>query len=307
MNFSENNREFELKFGETIQAGGGNDIAITNATYLFYNGYRMDAMEELLASLSSPERADYMFQNAKELKEVDISGVDWSKCTAVHGMFANSGLTRIDLSGCDFALAVGSGMFRGCENLVEIIGVAFPSHKIIDDFFPKGTATKPYKLERLTFKEGVLSCGDIDISYCNMDRDGAIELFSSLSDYSTIQGDELPVQGYRMITLIGNPCVTGTKDTYIEDTERASDINDLYYAMRNNDLEEVTVTTKLGEVKTLTLDQVDEQMADDAVYLTDEEFPVRATITITFPMDCETLTDEDRAIATKKGWKIVEV
>ena len=295
-----------LLYNLCVKGGVGGNFSITDATYLFYNGIRLNAMEELIEALDSPVRADYMFQGAKDLKEVDISSVDWSKCTGIFGMFRNSGITRIDLSDCNFALAQGSGAFAGCKELIEIIGVSFPKYKIIDDFFPRGTASEPYKLERLTFKEGVLSCGDINISYCNMDRNGAVELFNSLSDYSKVTGDDLPVKGYRMITLIGNPCVTGIKKFYTEEETTIWDINELFDFMRRADMEVITVTTDNGEVKTLTFEEVDEQIMDGTDYLKRRDFPVVATVPTIVDEPCETLTAEDRAIATKKGWYLVE-
>ena len=286
--------------------GGG--FKLDDASYLFHGGVRLSALNELLSTLDSPTRADYMFFNAKDLKEVDLSGVDWSKCTGVFNMFVASGLTRIDLSGCNFAVAKGSSMFKGCSELVEIIGVAFPDYRIMDDFFPKGTASNPYKLERLTFKEGVLSCGDVNISYCNMDRDGAIELFNSLSDYSKVTGDALPVESYRRITLVGNPCVTGIRKVSTQEETLIDEINDLYRIMRNNDLEEITFTTNSGKNMTLTIDEVDAQIMGDATYLNvRKDFPISAFLPVVLEIECETLTDEDRAIVTKKGWSLVEV
>lgn len=287
--------------------GSSAEIKLDNASYLFYCGYRLGAMDELLAALESPVRADYMFYDTNDLKEVDLSGVDWSKCTGIFNMFSGSGLERIDLSGCNFALAKGSGAFAGCSELKEILGVAFPDYRIMDDFFPKGTASNLYKLERLTFKEGVLSCGNINISYCNMDRDGAVELFNSLSDYSKVTGDDLPVQGYRTITLIGNPCVTGIKKVYTEEETSIEDINDIYRAMNKNEMNEITFTTRTGNVMTLTLEQIDEQIMDRETYLDEwEDFPVTAVLPVILDVECETLTDEDRAIAARKRWALVE-
>lgn len=300
--------EEALLYRLCLRGGVGGSFKLDNASYLFYDGIRLNALSELLSILDSPTRADYMFFNAKDLKEVDLSGVDWSKCTGVFNMFVASGLERIDLSNCNFAVAKGSSAFRGCSELVEIIGIALPDYRIMDDFFPKGTASEPYKLERLTFKEGVMSCGDVNISYCNMDRNGAIELFNSLSDWSRVTGDALPVESYRRITLIGNPCVTGIKKLNTQEETRIEELYDLYRAMRDNDLEEITLTTYSDKVLTLTMEQIDAQMMDEASYLDEwEDFPVTAVLPVTLELECETLTDEDKEIATKKGWTIVEV
>lgn len=287
--------------------GTSGKLRLNSAEYLFYNGCRLEAKEELLAALVSPIRADFMFYGCKDLKEVDISGIDWSKCTGMNNAFQSSGLVRIDLSGCNFASLIGgSTIFRFCNDLEEITGVCFPKYRIMDDFFPKGIASEPCKLRRLTFKQGVLSCGDINISYCSMERDGAVELFNSLSDYSKVTGNDLPVQNYRRITLIGNPCVTGEKTILVPQEEMMFTISEIYDAMRRNDIAEVTVVTDLDEEKTLTLEQADEQMFGDVEYLTDEEFPIQTTLMVKETVECETITDEDKAIATRKGWIIVE-
>lgn len=287
--------------------GGGGSLKISDATYLFYNGYRLDSMEELMATLVSPTSADSMFTGATALKEVDMSGIDWSKCTRLSNAFRNTGLTRIDLSECDFSSVFGgSTVFYGCKDLVEIIGISFPKYKIMDDFFPKGTASEHCKLKRLTFKPGALSCGDINLSYCSFERDGAVELFNSLSDYSKVTGDDLPVQGYRRITLTGNPCVTGEMEIFSEQEQMAFNVMELFDRLFRNDIEEITVTTDLDEEKTVTLEELEEQDRYGTEYLKDEEFPVRFTVEVAETVPCETITEEDIAIATNKGWTVIK-
>lgn len=74
---------------------------------------------------------------------------------------------------------------------------------------------------------------EINISYCNMERSGFLEMIDTITDVSSLSLSS----SYKKITITGNPCVTGS-------------------------------------------------LSDGTA--------------------CETLTDEDRSIATTKGWTLVE-
>lgn len=295
-----------------VKGGVGGSFKINDASYLFYNGARLEAKDELLKTLASPTRADFMFCGCKDLKEVDISGIDWSQCTGMINAFQNSGLTRIDLTECNFASMIGgSTVFRFCNDLEEIIGVSFPQYRIMDDFFPKGTEDKHCKLKRLTFKPDVLSCGDVNISYCSMEREGAVELFKSLPDYSNVTGDDLPVQNYRRITLTGNPCVTGERETLEAIGIKAFDVSEIVDFMEQNDAESVEVRvyrdvrsyTTIGD---FTIQEMRDQMFGEAEYIPEEEFPVEAIVMVPMTHECETITESDISIANAKGWVVVE-
>lgn len=96
------------------------DVKITNASYLFYNGYRLDYLNEILSVCENTTEAINMFAYCSALRSLNLSNFDTSKVTNFSSMFTRcSSLTTIPQfdtsSGTDFA-----NMFESCFSLTTV-------------------------------------------------------------------------------------------------------------------------------------------------------------------------------------------
>lgn len=66
-----------------IQAGGGEDFEITDASYLFYSNARNNIMDLLMSKIKQPTKAEYMFYQNKDMETIDVRNIDFSKCTTI--------------------------------------------------------------------------------------------------------------------------------------------------------------------------------------------------------------------------------
>jgi len=66
-----------------IQAGGGEDFEITDASYLFYSNSRNDIKDLLISKIKQPTKAEYMFFKNNVLETIDVRNIDFSKCTSL--------------------------------------------------------------------------------------------------------------------------------------------------------------------------------------------------------------------------------
>ncbi len=75
-----------------------------------------------------------LFENMKNLKAIDVGGLDTSDVTDMWGMFREcSGLTYLNISGLDTSNAENLGsMFWGCENLTELDVSGFDTSNATD-------------------------------------------------------------------------------------------------------------------------------------------------------------------------------
>lgn len=298
-----------------VGGGGGSSAEIKDCAYLFARdsgGYasdmRVEEIEVLMPLVKKPTRATRMFYGwiSKGPAEVDLSKADWSKCTDFKEMFAgNRVIKRVDMSAVDMSGVTSNSsaedLFDASNNaLEEVIGVYHKlksGTKLRVTF--RGTSSSPKPLRRFTFAEDIglpISCyaEPFNFVYCSFHRAGMVEMFNSLP--VNTQGGS-----YAVIKIAGNPCVVGgeftlksglkTVNSYEEacalfadipaDTEIALNINNegihLYSQLEG----------ALFELKRKTYPLV--IAWNDTTY------------------EAEMLTDEDRAIATNKGWTLTEV
>lgn len=113
-----------IKNGVEIFGVQGNakvsDVKITNASYLFYNGYRLDYLNEILSVCENTTEAIKMFAHCSSLRSLNLSNFDTSKVTNFSSMFERcSSLTTIPQfdtsSGTDFG-----NMFESCFSLTTV-------------------------------------------------------------------------------------------------------------------------------------------------------------------------------------------
>lgn len=259
------------------------------------------------------------FKYCTQVEELDLSGWDTSNVTNMSGTFQGmKALKRIDLSNFDTSKAASMAtVFQEttsvtCNALEEIIGFSAMNKAGLTNLgFPYGTATAPLPLKRLTFRtdlpEGKYAIrSPINISYDSFTRHGLVEMFNTLTDVSEMTHNA----NYKKITITGNPGVTGvailpakqvqydTLNSY-EDFLAAADE---FYG--DYDRTGATITVYLigasPSNQTVNLADYDEAMFEQT-YSSIKFNTFNATV----PEE-DILTDEDRAIATNKGWTLVE-
>jgi surface protein len=202
---------FAKKLSGGGSGGGEDEWYITDASYLFHGGARLDVMDFLIPKFKSVTSMNNMFNNCYHMTSVDLSSFDTSKVTNMSNMFNNcQNLISVDVSNFDTSkVTTMSYMFGYDAKLAEITGFSATNKAGVSIGFPTGTASSRYALKRLTFRtdlpNGVYSIRSaIKISYCSFDRDGMVEMFNTLPDVSGLGLSS----SYTTITITGNPCVT---------------------------------------------------------------------------------------------------
>ena len=77
-------------------SSGGEDFEINDASYLFYNGARINILNDLLSRIKSPKSFNYCFYesfNSIEQETLDLSTIDMSNCPTFRYMFYNTNYT----------------------------------------------------------------------------------------------------------------------------------------------------------------------------------------------------------------------
>lgn len=302
MNFIENNRKFEVTFSESIQVGvGGSGVAISDMSYLFYYNARMKDYDNVIRACKDITKASYCFAYSGIETFDSATFPDTSKCGSFGYMFSNcTDLVKADLSHLDcssMAQSNGSGfyeMFRNCEALEEVIGFA---HKSSDYPNTRETFYKCPRLKRLTFSPDVgdFVQMDLDISDCGFEREGMVELFNSL-----------PIAGQKcLLTIEGNPCVTGRSTTTVPNGEYHDYIEDadtLIAVLNENvlsDEADCIIEDATGDMRSY-MKEIMIRRANDFIY------PVKLEwLEHTVEAKTEKLTDNDRMIAENKGWSLI--
>lgn len=313
---------------------------LTSATNMFYGCYKISALDLsgwdtsklrkvngmfsgcsnltdlILPGLVGPTTTDVnqMFYGCKLLEVLDSSGWDTSNTNNMSYMFYDcASLPAVEMHSWDTSKTTNmTSMFNGCNNLRAILGFSAMNKAGMSIAFPYGSsAAAPMALNRLTFRtdlpEGQYAIRSaINIKHCNFTRDGMVEMFNTLTDVSGMSHSS----SYKQITITGNPCVSEkfslnaitTFSQYYSLDELRSALNKRY---RGYDYSGATICYYLtGQSSS----QAVEGTIDN---ITDEMFangPISALFradTITIP-EADKLTDADRAIATSKGWTLVE-
>ena len=283
--------------------GGSSGTKITDMSYLFYDDARLDMLSKTYSLCDNVTDCGYCFSHCVDLTEFNSVGFpDTSKCESMAYMFDNCNyLVRVDMSHirCDALKGFnGSGLnytFRACWKLEEVIGFLHKSSA-------KPNTNKTFEgcssLRRLVF---AADCGEyagtsIDISGCSFERSGMVELFNSLPAITVAS----------KLTIKNNPCVTGILittvpegeyDEYIEDEATLRAVIAEYV---KSEFADVRVENSDGDVVGFIPDYMENKIGEFV-------YPVRVSWgEHTYETSVEKLTDEDRAIATNKGWTLVE-
>lgn len=100
----------------------GTNIKITDASYLFNSGARLDNINEILALCENVTSTYYMFSRCSSLTSLDLSNFNTSQVTNMNYMFYYCNkLINLNLSNFDTSNVIDmSDMFEQCQRLTEL-------------------------------------------------------------------------------------------------------------------------------------------------------------------------------------------
>lgn len=117
-----------------LEVSTSSSSIITNGQYLFYNGIRLDHMNELLELCDGLTGAESMFYGCTTLTELDLSGLDTSNLTTMSSTFSGcTNLVTLNMENCDLGkITKISNIFSNCSNLTNIksfknLGKGYPA------------------------------------------------------------------------------------------------------------------------------------------------------------------------------------
>lgn len=110
---------------------------ITDASYLFYYGAKIDYINELLELCENVTSCKYMFYNCPTSASLDLSNFNTSKVTNMEYMFTKcSNVTKIDLSNFDTSnVTTMDSMFMDCSSIKEIDLSSFNTSNVTNMYF----------------------------------------------------------------------------------------------------------------------------------------------------------------------------
>lgn len=296
--------------------GGGSSAEIKDCSYLFANdggGYasemRVAEIETIMPLVKKPTKATRMFygwSTGKGPAEVDLSKTDWSECTDFRGMFCGNrtikkvDLSSVDMSKCNSSSAVEDIFDSQNYALEEVVG-AFHNLKKETKLRVTiiGNVSKLLPLKRFTFAPDIglpISCypEPLAFMYCSIHRNAMVELFESLP--VNTQGGS-----YAMLKIKGNPCVAGGEYTLKSGSKTVNSYDELC-ALFADIPADTEITLNINNEGMRSYSQLEGALFE----LEERTYPLMVAWNDT-TYEAEMLTDEDRAIATNKGWTIVEV
>lgn len=260
---------------------GGGSLKINDAAYLFYKGNRLDQLDELLKAASGANDMSYMFAECTDLTSLDFSEFDTSNASSAENMFLD------------------------CENLTKIVGFSAVGLPEGYELWLPNMVGGHCALESLTFRtdlpEGQIAIKSrIDLTGAPMTRLPMVEMFKSLPDVSKIEGSDK----WAKIAVDGTGATSGrtyikpgSHEEIITTPERFEELIELY------SLYEIVlyVTNKSGkEVRMGMGDMLLENVKRTPDLLPFHKIRWEEEGTAM----CTTLTAEDKAIATNKGWTL---
>ena len=191
-------------------SSGGEDFEINDASYLFYNGARINILNDLLSRIKSPKSFSYCFYgsfNSIKQETLDLSTIDMSNCSTFHNMFYNTNFTlSVILKNIVLPNNLKSaidcyGMFRGVylpsldlssiifENIINAYGM-FENAKINNLILPNlkvNNAGKMfYQFSEDAYDDTVPFNDTLDISSIDFSECTAISSFIRYSEFAKV-------------------------------------------------------------------------------------------------------------------------
>lgn len=115
-----------IKKGTSIFGVEGNasvaDFKITSGYYLFFEGHRVDYLQEILSLCEKITDARYMFYGCKAFTEIDLNNLDTSEVTDMSNMlFTCNNMTKINISNWKTTKVTSmSTTFGNCTRLTTL-------------------------------------------------------------------------------------------------------------------------------------------------------------------------------------------
>ena len=130
----ENIKEGTNIFGvEGSYKGGTSETAkITDTSYLFYSGARLDYLDELLKLCENPTNMAYMFYLCKTITKLDLSSFNTSNVTSMtYMLYGCEALEELDISNFDTSNVTNmQDMFYRCRVLKKLDCSSFNTSKL---------------------------------------------------------------------------------------------------------------------------------------------------------------------------------
>lgn len=106
----------------SFEGNVGENIKITDARYLFYNGARTDYLNKFLLLCENIKSCERMFYNCNKLTDLDLSNFDVSQVTNMSNMFYScTQLINLDLSSFNTSNVTDfNNMFYMCDRLINL-------------------------------------------------------------------------------------------------------------------------------------------------------------------------------------------
>lgn len=290
-----------------LDASNWNTDRATSMSSMFNGCAALRSLDVSGFNTASVKDMNEMFNSCSKLTALDLSSFNTGNVTTMSNMFRScSNLIWLTLGVFDTKNVTSmSNMFSYCNRLREITNFSAANKAGMSIDFPKSYANDNYCLRRLTFRTDIENSirSAINIKYCSFKRDGMVEMFNSLPDVSGLGLSS----SYTTITITGNPCVSSTLKTqqttvqYIDEyhgwEEMLEEADGKYFGY---DIPNVQLRLNgSSDYRYVSIGELDKETFEsyENYYFLERTFTV--------PEE-DKLTDADRAIATSKGWTLVE-
>lgn len=294
---------------------------IKSTAYMFYNcGSSLKEVDLTGLNTSKVTSMSSMFYGCSGLSNIDLSGFDVSKVESMSNMFNGCKFTSIDLSTLETnRLEDIDGMFSGCSNLIDVDMSNFVFWNL-DQMTMKNLFYNCSKLKSVKFPSREIRLYNANQAFYNCLELTSIDLSCFDTKKSTGSVFQSTFTGCKKLEeIIGFSDASGTghsigfptgnnatapvalKRLTFKPYESGyysirSAINIKYCSFERSGM--VEMFNSLPNISGITL-------SANYKKITITGNPC-LTGTLADGTACETLTDEDRAIATAKGWTLVE-
>lgn len=301
--------------------GGGGDFTISDASYLFYGGARINNYESIMSLLKDVTNTSYMFFSAddnKVFEDLDLSMLDTSKVTNMNSMFRQLNISCLDISSLDTGNVTDmSYMFNNMSVCKSIIfGEKFDTSKVTNMsnmFYNNGIENidlSIFNTSKCTNMSSMFgSCQKLSgtLNFDTIDTSLVTDMSSIFSSCRNIE-EILNLSAPKKAGItIGFPNGTSTTRYALKRLTFKTDLPEGVYSIRS------AISIKYCSIERSGMIEMFNSLPDITAANVGTSYK-KITITgnpcltgiLPDGTACETLTDEDRAIATAKGWTLVE-
>ena len=180
-----------------VNVSGGGSFTIDDAQFLFYNGARLNIMNDLLDLCNNVTNCHCMFSRCSSLTSLDLSNFDTSNVTDMNSMFYYcSSLTSLDLSNFDTLNVTDmNSMFSNCSSLTSLD---------LSNFNISGVTTMGSMFAFSSFTS--IEIGTDDTTYSS-------NLKNAYLFYNCSSLDSVTIRGTNVMRISDSNAFTGLKST----------------------------------------------------------------------------------------------